>query len=216
MAVVTASRSTCPKTCPFRNNGCYANEYPLRWHWDALSKGLRGGSFHDLMMGLRMLPRGEVVRYGDAGDFPGNGRRLDGPLVMRLAALCHTQGLRMYGYTQYLKVGASDRRYNVRIIRRAAEKGLVINVSDSGMTWVDAHMRRSLPVAVVLPSDTTGKVLETPGGRRVVICPAIRGETNCKYCGGRRGPLCLRWDRKVAIGFPAHGPRKGRIDRMLS
>jgi len=44
----------------------------------------------------------------------------------------------------------------------------------------------------------------TPAGRKVATCPATyRDDVTCASC-----QLCQRKDRKVIVGFPAHGMRK--------
>lgn len=55
IAVVTSSHDTCPDTCPFKRNGCYADGGPLRIHWDKVSDGTRGISFRELLSKLREL-----------------------------------------------------------------------------------------------------------------------------------------------------------------
>ena len=41
--VSTGSRATCPDTCPFKANGCYADNHGLNFHWNAVTNGTRGG-----------------------------------------------------------------------------------------------------------------------------------------------------------------------------
>jgi hypothetical protein len=44
------------------------------------------------------------------------------------------------------------------------------------------------------------------GGRQVATCPAAyRDDVTCASCG-----LCQRQDRKLIVGFPAHGYSKGK------
>jgi hypothetical protein len=39
--VSTSTRKTCPDSCPFKNNGCYAESGPLAIHWKAVTQGKR-------------------------------------------------------------------------------------------------------------------------------------------------------------------------------
>lgn len=55
--VVTSSSSTCPDSCPFKNNGCYAKGGPLRMHWMNVDSGKHGIEFSELLEALRGLPR---------------------------------------------------------------------------------------------------------------------------------------------------------------
>jgi hypothetical protein len=41
--VTTTSADSCPPTCSFKGNGCYAESGPLALHWKAVSSGKRGG-----------------------------------------------------------------------------------------------------------------------------------------------------------------------------
>ena len=38
MPVSTTSSETCPTTCPFKGNGCYAESGPLAFLWHGLDK----------------------------------------------------------------------------------------------------------------------------------------------------------------------------------
>src|SRR5262245_46215521 len=76
-ATITTDRGSCPDACPFRRAadgtlaGCYADGYPLRQHWDALTAGERGGSWEALCDRVaRELPAGMPVRLFQAGDAP--------------------------------------------------------------------------------------------------------------------------------------------------
>jgi len=42
MAVTTSTATTCPSACPFKDNGCYADGYPLKGHWIKVTEGERG------------------------------------------------------------------------------------------------------------------------------------------------------------------------------
>lgn len=215
VTIITASQSTCPYLCPFHNNGCYAEQYPLKWHWDSLSQCKKGGDFRELLTRLQMLPQGDLIRYGDAGDFPGDGYRLDKKTVLRLAYFCRDHNLRLYGYTQYLCSGIQHRRHNLDVIRRANRIGITINISTAGIKAVDANAQVNLPLVTVLPSATNQAVVHSAKGRRIMVCPAVQKHVTCFTCGGRGGPLCARADRKVVIGFPAHGKNRRKIDEVV-
>ena len=42
------ARESCPPTCALLTNGCYAESYPMRAHWDKVSLGLVGTSWSKL------------------------------------------------------------------------------------------------------------------------------------------------------------------------
>src|SRR6476661_325903 len=65
LPVVTASKDTCPDTCPLRGAGCYAEHGPLALVWAKVFLSL-----DQLCRHIRSLPRGQMWRYGQAGDLP--------------------------------------------------------------------------------------------------------------------------------------------------
>jgi hypothetical protein len=69
-----------------------------------------------------------------------------------------------------------------------------------------------LPVVVVLASSkAVNHDMRTPGGRRVVVCPATYDvKVTCASC-----QLCAVAGRNVIVGFPAHGQKSTLIDRSL-
>ncbi|MEG0068146.1 MAG: hypothetical protein RR740_26515, partial [Pseudomonas sp.] len=46
--VTTTSADSCPPSCSFKGNGCYAESGPLALHWKAVTAGKRGGSLDEL------------------------------------------------------------------------------------------------------------------------------------------------------------------------
>lgn len=91
-------------------------------------------------------------------------------------------------------------------------KGFTINLSGNNPAHADdlADMQAG-PVTTVLPSDQTENTT-TPAGRKIVVCPAVtRDDVSCSTCG-----LCAVRDRKVIIGFPAHGSSRKRASSIAS
>jgi hypothetical protein len=96
---------------------------------------------------------------------------------------------------------------NIDAVRDANSKGFCVNLSADTLAEADAkHALGIAPVAVVLPWDATENTV-TPAGNKVVLCPATqRDNVNCASC-----KLCAWIDRKVIIGFPAHGSKKKQV-----
>jgi len=122
------------------------------------------------------------------------------------------KGKKGFTYTHYdvLSPGYTG-DWNRDAIKKANEGGFTINLSadnlDQADKMADLHIA---PVTVLLPSNTTGKIL-TPADRTVVICPVAADKLeSCAVC-----KLCAMKDRKAIIGFPAHGHKKKSIDRFL-
>ena len=89
---------------------------------------------------------------------------------------------------------------NLNAVKKAIEKGFVINASADTLKEADELKAKGLPVAVTLHRNTP-RTSFTPAGNKVVVCPAqYREEVNCSNC-----QLCLKKNRSVIVGFWAHG-----------
>lgn len=218
MPAATASRDTCPDSCPLKQNGCYANHGPLAIHWDNLNRGTRGVDFDEFCEQVRHLPGGQIWRYGQAGDLPGSGDRLDEEKVLKLAEA--NAGRPVILFTHYPPTPE-----NQLVMRAAMEKGLHIILSADDLEEADLFAGMGFPVAVVVNSfyhRAKGEALSqwrhringvprTPGGRKVAICPATYTDTTCLEC-----QACARLSAGKIIGFPAHGKMKRKIDQRLA
>lgn len=113
--VATSSRSTCPVSCPFKNNGCYADGGKLRLHWDRVSrkKGVRFGdwwkfkgtglSFDKFLARLKYTiskSKTDRLRLWQAGDMPGNGRTIASQRKIKKLVKA-LRGIKSFGYTHY-------------------------------------------------------------------------------------------------------------------
>ena len=212
IVVTTSTATTCPEACPLKRE-CYAKSGPLLLHWRAVTNGSRGstwdGFLGDLERAVRKAPAGQVWRLNQAGDLPGTGNTIDGGRVADLVTLNARSGGRGFTYT-HKPILADDANgdlatanLNLAIVRQANADGFAINLSANDLAHADRLAERSegrLPVVVLLPLDAPARPV-TPGGRRVVICPAqLREGVTCKTCR-----LCSRSDRSVIVGFIAHG-----------
>jgi len=202
IAVLTSSQYTCPDVCPFKKNGCYADGGPLRLHWDKLTTGERGVTFSSLLLTLRELGDGQLIRLFQAGDMPGRNNYISLAATKRLVSAL--ENWKAFGYT-HKPLGL---RKNTEAISYCNDNGVCINLSANNLVHADELVEAGVgPVSVTLPKDTPLIGVRTPAGKRVVTCPAvIDNETfTCSTCGGRRGPLCSQRDRNFIVGFPAHG-----------
>jgi len=202
--VTTSSASTCPRACPLRGNGCYAEYGPLGMHWRAVSTGARGGSLDEMCAKIKELPKGQLWRWAQAGDLPGDGKQIDFPALAKLASA--NMGRKGFGFTHY----DPTIPINSLAIRYANYHGLRINLSADSLERADALYDLGVaPVVVVLPIDAK-KALKTPAGRLVVICPAaVRDDMTCAQCG-----ICAT-NRKAIVGFPAHGSGAKKAQRVF-
>ncbi len=210
--VSTTSSETCPPSCAFYNAGCYAKLGHVAMHWRRVDEG-RGGSWDAFVGQVSTLPDnayGNLWRHNQAGDLPGNGETLD---TTRLAELVDANAqAQMRGFTYTHKPLRTKRERDA--IRKANQRGFTVNLSGNNPTHADALADLQIaPVVTVLPDTISGNVdLYTPAGRRIVVCPATyRDDTTCASC-----QLCQRVDRKVIVGFPAHGQSHAKASTVAS
>jgi hypothetical protein len=208
--VSMTERATCPDTCSFKGKdengalrGCYAEGWPLSSHWDKVAT--RGVDWATFCQQVAQLPEGQLWRHNQAGDLPGTNNELDGASLFALVAA--NKGRKGFTYTH--KPGARE------TIALANRNGFTINVSCDSLEQVDRELGNHNPVVVVLPmlekGEVESKVTYTPGGNRVVTCPAQWRDTSCAECG-----LCAVSDRDYAVGFRAHGIAKRVTSNLVS
>lgn len=220
-----SSRSTCPKDCVFKNNGCYAEGYHTKMVWDRcedknnaryvingeqLKIGLLEGAFNK----LRKNPTRESIlfRHNVAGDLAVEGTNLiDVNRVDTIAGAIEGANkvageiIKGYTYTHCnIDLNASD------IIHDAAHKRFLINASCE--TVDEVKHAKSLGINAVIASvdpKETEKELKAVGlyGAQ---CPAQVNEgMDCDRC-----QLCAK-NRKVVIIFEVHGQSKGKARRVI-
>ena len=195
--VSTTSAESCPDTCPFQGSGCYADAGPLALHWRKVTSGERGMQWGEFCNLVRTLPHGAIWRHNQAGDLPHNTGIIN---AAKLATLVDAnKGKKGFTYTHHDPVTNAD------AIRNANREGFTVNLSANNLEHADALVRQNIaPVTVVLPADHTAKVTYTPGGIKVVTCPAETSKgITCQRC-----QLCADPARYYVIGFPAHGTSK--------
>jgi hypothetical protein len=201
--VTTSSRSTCPTTCAFKNNGCYAENFPLKLHWDRVSRGERGMAWEGLVDEISRLPKGQLWRHNQAGDLPGADDVIDGAALKQLVRA--NRGRRGFTYTHYPTSPA-----NLRALRHANKNGFTINLSADSLADADRLAKHRLPMVVVVPQGWEGGT--TPAGRKVTLCPAqFMDAMNCANCG-----LCQKADRHAIVAFEAHGARRAHVSRIAN
>lgn len=203
--VSTTSRDSCPTSCPLKGNGCYGENHPIRHHWNAVDSGKHSVDLATFCRMLRRLSKGQLWRYAQVGDLPGDGQRIDQEAAQQIAdASAHT---RPFGYTHYSPFD----EHNARVIRDLNARGFVVNLSADSLSEADQMVALGVgPVVTVLPADTT-KPLKTPAGHHVAVCPAsVRDDITCASCG-----VCAVPHRKAIIGFPAHGVRAKQVERVF-
>ena len=207
MAVTTSTATTCPTSCPFKANGCYADSGPLKLHWDKVTKGDRGDDWSTFIDKIKDLPTGSKWRHNQAGDLPGDMEKLDDEKCVELAKA--NKGKRGFTYTHYDVLDNFQNAITVNIMNHL---GFTVNVSANNLEHADKLCDLDIaPVATVLPIEQTTNTV-TPKGRKVVVCPATyKDDVSCASC-----MLCEKWDRNVVVGFPAHGTSKKKASAIAA
>ena len=202
--VTITERASCADSCPFRGNGCYAEQWPLVKHWNDVTDGKNVIDLDGLCRELRRLPHGQLWRHNQAGDPPGIGDTIDASALGRIVAA--NRGRRGFTYTHKPLTTA-----NLAAVRMANQCGFTVNARANSAAEAAAlkQAHPDIPVACVLPSDHTATRIDVDGVA-IVTCPAtLRDDITCASCG-----LCQRADRPYVIGFPAHGNGKRKVDAI--
>lgn len=201
-------QASCPVTCPFLGNGCYAENFPLSKHWrDDLTRGMTFETYierlHRLIDYRNRTGQSSMVRLVEAGDI-GNGVELS-PQAVHLAEAVK-QASTVIWYSHYHPTPA-----NLPVYRSILDR-VCINVSADSPAMADAYVSLGLPTVVVMPIGTPN-VSYTPEGRKIVACPAEKasGRVTCQTCR-----LCGIKDRDYIIGFRAHGGRKKLVNQIVT
>jgi hypothetical protein len=166
--------------------------------WQKVTEGRAGSFYEDFIAQVTALKKGALWRHNQSGDLVGDRETISLPHLKALVEA--NQGKRGFTYTHYDVIG---NKANRKAIARANLEGFTVNLSANNREHADRLAETNCgPVVVVLPSDISGNVkLETPKGRKIVVCPATyRDDVTCKSCG-----LCAVRDRGVIVGFPSHG-----------
>lgn len=204
--VSTTSADSCPLSCPFRDNGCYAAYGPLRMHWNKVSSGERELAWADFLAAIKKLPIGQLWRHNQAGDLPGVGDVIDGRKLQELVKA--NRGRCGFTYTHKPMTPA-----NYAYVQSANDEGFAINISANSLEHADQMLADypRVPVVAVV-SETCPEKGETPAGNKFIVCPAqARDEVTCATCG-----LCANTDvRRPIIAFRAHGTGKKHIEATL-
>lgn len=222
--VVTVSKTTCPTSCPLMNNGCYADGGPLRILWQRLTENKTGTPLKELCKRIVRLPKGQLWRYGQAGDLPGEGDHIDADATDQLVKA--NAGRPVIAYTHKPMT-----RDNLAVVMKARSEGFSINLSADNMEEADELADTGVPTVVVLHEDygrrskggewtetlseyrdrVRSLVRRTPKGRKIAVCPQTYIDVRCIDCRA-----CVAFSRNAVIGFPAHGARKRHVNETLT
>ena len=199
-------RSSCPTTCPFYDQGCYAKYHLQGVHWRAVSNAERGVSWNEFTKLVRKIAKGQLWRHNVAGDLPHNNGEID---YLQLRQLIDAnKGKKGYTYTHHM---LND--HNRVCLENANSMGFTVNVSTESVEDADRVMTEyNLPAVAVVNSEKTDRFYKTESGRKVITCPAalFPDKVTCATCG-----LCQIAERQFIVAFPAHGTAKKTVNQIV-
>jgi hypothetical protein len=204
--VSTTEKASCPDRCSFKKGGCYALDYHLNMHWEKVSQGLRGTDWQGFVTQVSKFKPGQLWRHNQAGDLPSNnGKTIDWAKLDDL--IQSNKGKRGFTYTHYDWHG-----FNGSLIKQSNEQGFTINTSTESLDDALASFKAGFPTTVVLnPGEYEGKKTFKHNDATVAICPAqLQDDITCSTCA-----LCQKPDRRVIVGFLAHGASKNKVIKIL-
>ncbi len=194
---------SCPDACSLKKNGCYADSGPVHYAWrKAESHGVEWQEFCDK---VAALPKLQLWRHNVAGDLPGQSNTINPQALREL--INANKGKRGFTYTHYPLNVAGNRK----AIALANARGFTINVSRETYSEADEAIKYGIAPVAVLQEIDAPKVSYTPAGNKVVTCPATyRDNVTCQSC-----ELCYNINRRVIVGFPAHGVSKRKVINII-
>ena len=205
MPVTYNSRLSCPDSCIFKNNGCYADNYHTALNWDKVTRGDRGGTFKELLSNIKALKPGTIWRACVAGDIPSNKKgEISRTYIKGITEA--NKGLKGYTYTHNrLDVGE-----NISLLKTANKQGFTVNISTETEAAADNAVLNNLPAVIVVKSTETRRAWFTKNKNKILVCPAQTSGANCIDCG-----LCQSRPKNLIIAFKAHGNQAKKIDNIL-
>ena len=203
--VSTSSRTLCPATCPFAENGCYAASGPLALHWREVTEGRRGMPWLLFLQAIAGLAAGQLWRHNQAGDICDPTTTAGRRALKELTAA--NQGRRGFTYTHHPLTPSA-----IAALKGATAQGFTVNASTETMGAADRAVAYGLRAVTVVPSTDTRRVWRSPDGNPVVTCPAqVHDGMTCERC-----QLCAKRPQEVIVAFRAHGTGRRKVDAMLA
>jgi hypothetical protein len=199
MSVTYTTENTCPARCPFKKNGCYAENFPCCLQWKKTAQ--KGTKPENLKNIIKNSVHSDVIRHNVAGDLAKNhSNNIDKSLVENLCKAY--KNLKAYTYTH-----CSIIKKNIEIVKKAMQENFVINFSTENVKDAKKAMENGCN-AVIACNSISDKVI-VKNGIKIVQCPATYNkEKHCQNCG-----LCWQKNRGFVIAFPVHGNGKNKAKK---
>lgn len=193
-ATYRAVGPTCPSSCPFLENGCYAQQGNTRLH-QADRYGENDGRV--FLESLAMLPPNAIVRLHVSGDVMLDGV-VDEPYLHALIAGARRRpDVTFFGYTHAWR--------EIDLERFVFPENLILNASCESDDAVDEARSQGWDTVTVVPKATAWK---RQGD--TVVCPNQTMGVSCYECG-----LCMKPLRNLTVAFRVHGSAVKKAESVL-
>lgn len=197
---VMSSANQCPKSCPFVNNGCYAELGPIAIWWNRTKLSTKG-----IVEKIKSIPQGRIWRMNTAGELPNNDEKLNKNFLRSLVSV--NRGKKGFTYTHLPVENHKHAGHNKSGIEEANKKGFAVNLSANNPEQALRYKELGIaPVVTVVNSNQKDDF--KIGNTKFMICPAVKTGVSCAECG-----LCARSKRRSVICFPAHGSGKRKAEK---
>jgi hypothetical protein len=205
MAATYVAKHSCPNSCPFKSNGCYAEHDNTRGHWDRITLGSLDATPFELAKreadAIDRLPADRSLRLHVAGDSTTEeGTRL-------IAAACERymkrgKGVKVYAYTHAWAEVSREAWGNVSIL-----------ASCETAEQVEQARERGYATAIVVHRFGGDRAYRADGVK-IIPCPQQTRDVTCSDCR-----LCMDDERlhvsELSIGFEIHGQGRNKARRAL-
>ena len=206
ISVTYTSSDSCPPTCKLKNSGCYGESGPIALFWKKVDSNQYGTSdFNSFCNELKNM-NGLMVRINSVGDLGHTNGYINTSMLEKMTSALKKKIA--FTYTHHDMTIPENRA----AIKKANDNGFTINLSADNLADVDQYVSYGIgPVVSVIP-EKSENVMYTPGGNKIVKCPASYKENvTCQSC-----KLCTIANRKTVIGFPAHGTKKKAAEMVFN
>jgi hypothetical protein len=189
MAAVYAGRQTCPETCPFKGNKCYAEKGNVRFTFDRLTnKDEYGVSFSALIDEIRTKVFNTTMRLLVSGDLPTANGKIDVPLLTKMAGVLKKNKVIVWGYTHW---------WDDEAIAAINTPNLIIHKSVHELDDAVDAFNKGIPVAIAM--DDPKPLFEYKGVKFRKCWNQSDKSVTCQQCG-----WCFDPDKDFVIAFKEH------------
>jgi len=232
LGYITSTRTTtdtCPKSCAFlKSKECYDQHGNSNIHRVKHDRNeYTSYSFDEFLAHVRNFTA--TFRGFAGGDLWGKGDRIYRRKLSQFANECDEWRRRPIIYTHkpikgvHRRGSEANRQGNLKALRLVQKQSdeVTVNVSCESLKEADRAVDLGLDAVVVLPHDANdkGHVSFTPGGKKILHCPATWDNVTCggtpftRACGNGKA-ICTQRGHPI-VGFPGHGAKKLQITKRL-